>query len=68
MRRKPKDNSDLFALRCSQCDRQLERTPSGYWACPLGHGRLISDVSGCEMPEHHLTGIDQKDGLTNLFD
>jgi hypothetical protein len=31
------------SLRCSECGHYLERTPSGYLACPLGHGKLIRE-------------------------
>jgi hypothetical protein len=29
------------AFQCPECGHYLERTPSGFLACPLGHGRLI---------------------------
>lgn len=33
---------DPVALgRCRSCEEQLVRTLSGYYACPVGHGRLI---------------------------
>ncbi len=44
MRRKQtNERQGMFALRCSECDRLLTETPSGYLACPQGHGRLIRD-------------------------
>jgi hypothetical protein len=44
-RRRPRtEEPNLFALRCDECGRQLETTPSGYLACPLGHGKLRADV------------------------
>ena len=30
------------ALRCVDCGEYLEETGSGYLACPLGHGRLLT--------------------------
>jgi hypothetical protein len=35
---------NLFCLSCSECGRQLARTPSGYLACPQGHGALKEDA------------------------
>ena len=29
------------AVRCPECGHWLERTPSGFLACPRGHGRLV---------------------------
>jgi hypothetical protein len=29
------------AFRCPECGQWLERTPSGFLVCPLGHGRLV---------------------------
>jgi hypothetical protein len=29
------------ALHCEVCDEYLTHTPSGYLACPNGHGRLV---------------------------
>lgn len=34
---------DHPSLRCS-CGRPLCETPSGYWTCPNGCGRLLSDA------------------------
>lgn len=30
-------------LCCKECGAELERTPSGYWTCPLLHGKLIPE-------------------------
>lgn len=30
-------------LSCSVCGRSLVRTESGYFACPYGHGKLLSE-------------------------
>jgi hypothetical protein len=34
---------NLFAIHCEQCGKQLCRTPSGFLACPNGHGALRED-------------------------
>lgn len=42
-RRRVESQPDMWSLRCEQCNRYLIMTESGYWSCPLGHGRLIVD-------------------------
>lgn len=37
----PKWARELFTCSSPGCGRFLCKTPTGYWACPLGHGRLI---------------------------
>jgi hypothetical protein len=32
------------ALHCEVCGEYLTHTPSGYLACPNGHGKLRADV------------------------
>jgi hypothetical protein len=32
------------SLRCEECGRLLVRTPSGYLACPRGHGKLLTEA------------------------
>jgi hypothetical protein len=32
-----------IGLRCVECSRYLERTPSGYLACPSGHRKLVRE-------------------------
>jgi hypothetical protein len=38
-------------LRCERCTRYLERTPSGFRACPRGHGKLIREAEDDPQPE-----------------
>jgi hypothetical protein len=49
-RKRKNDEPNLFALRCEVCDRQLVPTPSGYLACPDGHGKLIAQEADTEPP------------------
>jgi len=44
------DGPTAQSLRCSECGHDLERTPSGYLACPLGHGRLIREYERDPRP------------------
>jgi hypothetical protein len=47
------DGPTLFGLRCEHCGHYLARTPSGFLACPLGHGKLIDDSDDpkdCQQP------------------
>jgi hypothetical protein len=32
-------------LRCRHCGRFLARTPSGFLACPMGHGKLLREAT-----------------------
>jgi hypothetical protein len=48
-KRKPEE-PNLFALRCTECGQQLVPTPSGYLACPQGHGKLIAQEPTTEPP------------------
>jgi hypothetical protein len=34
------------ALSCGVCGRALTRTPSGFLACPRGHGYLLEEHDG----------------------
>ena len=34
----------LSALSCVTCGQPLVRTPSGYLACPRGHGKLLTEA------------------------
>ena len=43
---KRKTGHNLFDRRCEDCETFLERTPSGFLACPHGHGKLVADVRG----------------------
>ena len=38
------DGPELSALSCGECGRPLERTPSGFLACPNGHGKLVTET------------------------
>ena len=53
-RKRKSEEPNLFALRCDECRRQLVTTPSGYLACPAGHGRLVIETDtplpGAEEP------------------
>jgi hypothetical protein len=33
------------ALHCEECGEYLTHTPSGYVACPNGHGKLLADAT-----------------------
>lgn len=37
-------------LRCVECGKYLEPTPSGYLACPRGHGTLRAAEEVLELP------------------
>lgn len=50
-----KDQRTLWSLRCVQCDKLLEQTPSGYWACRNGHGGLQLDQEAQELPYEGLS-------------
>lgn len=54
MRKRLKDQRTLWSLRCVTCDRLLEETPSGYWACGAGHGGLQLDQEASELPYEGL--------------
>jgi hypothetical protein len=41
----------LYSLRCGECGHYLTRTPSGFLACPLGHGKLILETPDNPQPE-----------------
>jgi hypothetical protein len=44
------DGPRAMWLRCQVCGRFLERTPSGYLACPAGHGRLLREAESDPQP------------------
>jgi hypothetical protein len=37
------DGPTAVNYRCRECGHYLQRTRSGYLACPLGHGKLIRE-------------------------
>jgi hypothetical protein len=39
------------AFQCPECGHWLERTPSGWLAYPLGHGRLMRQEPADPQPE-----------------
>jgi hypothetical protein len=51
MTRQKHSETTLFSRRCGECGRYLERTPSGFRACPLGHGKLIREAEDDPQPE-----------------
>jgi hypothetical protein len=57
MARRPRnDEPNLFALRCETCAEQLVPTPSGYLACPQGHGKLLPAAQNCAAAEAEPCG------------
>jgi hypothetical protein len=42
------DGPPAVTVRCEQCREYLERTPSGYLACPRGHGKLLTEPPAAE--------------------
>lgn len=38
------DDYQYTGLSCATCGRRMVRTPSGYVACPAGHGRLLAET------------------------
>jgi hypothetical protein len=38
------------AERCGECGECLVSTPSGYWCCPRGHGRLQTEIQPDDWP------------------
>jgi hypothetical protein len=44
-RKRKNDEPNLFTLRCTECGLQLVPPPSGYLACPQGHGKLIAEAA-----------------------
>jgi hypothetical protein len=42
------DGPPALTSRCEQCGEYLERTPSGYSACPRGHGKLLTEPPALE--------------------
>jgi hypothetical protein len=38
------DGPPAVTATCRQCGEYLERTPSGYLACPRGHGKLLTQA------------------------
>ena len=39
------DGPPAVTTTCRECGEYLERTPSGYLACPRGHGKLLTESS-----------------------
>jgi hypothetical protein len=56
-RRRRDTGPGLFDLRCEACGHYLVRTPSGYLACPKGHGKLQQE----EAPEPCGSWFDEDD-------
>jgi hypothetical protein len=44
MTRQKHNEPTLYSLRCRECGHFLARTPSGFLAYPLGHGKLIRET------------------------
>jgi hypothetical protein len=42
------DGPPAVTAQCAQCGEYLERTPSGYLACPRGHGKLLTEPPAAE--------------------
>jgi hypothetical protein len=57
MRRQKYDDATLYSLRCEDCGHYLTRTPSGYLACPLGHGKLIRETPDDPQPADESSGL-----------
>jgi hypothetical protein len=51
MTRPKHDEPTLYSLPCEECGHYLARTPSGFLACPLGHGKLIRETDRDPQPE-----------------
>jgi hypothetical protein len=56
MRRSKHFEATLFSRRCEDCGRPLDRTPSGFLACPLGHGRLVRESEDDPQPADESSG------------
>jgi hypothetical protein len=41
----------LVHLRCEECGHYLARTPGGFLACPLGHGKLTREADDDPQPD-----------------
>ena len=44
------DGPPALTAKCRECGEYLERTPSGYLACPRGHGKLLTEAPADEAP------------------
>ena len=63
-KRKKQDNGpSLFTPRCAECGEVMCETPSGYWACGRGHGRLVTDGSEPPADVGPLTPVDEPEEL-----
>jgi hypothetical protein len=40
------DGPPAVSATCRECGEFMERTPSGFLACPRGHGKLFIETSG----------------------
>ena len=49
-------NFHLFGVRCEDCGHFLERTPSGWLACPNGHGKLVQESDDDPQPDDDRWG------------
>ena len=50
-RRPERDQMEALSFVCCECGHPLERTPGGYLACPLGHGRLVRESDDDPQPD-----------------
>jgi hypothetical protein len=57
MTRPKHDEPALYSLRCAECGHYLARTPSGFLACPLGHGKLIRETDDDPQPADESSGL-----------
>jgi hypothetical protein len=52
------DGPPAVTATCRECGDYLERTPSGYLACPRGHGKLLTELPVVE-PANEPEGDDE---------
>jgi hypothetical protein len=57
MTRQKHDEPTLYSLQCEECGHYLTRTPSGFLACPLGHGKLIRETPDDPQPADESSGL-----------
>ena len=48
------DGPPAVTATCRECGEYLERTPSGYLACPRGHGKLLTEAPADEPADDAL--------------
>ena len=44
------DGPPALTEKCRHCAEYLEHTPSGFLACPRGHGKLLTDTPANDAP------------------